>query len=60
MKFETVLPFIKIGAGLILAGAAGSAATTAYQKQTPKEPEVKCVCNCNHPPIRGELLFPKK
>ena len=59
MKLETIMPFVKIGAGLLLAGAAGSAVTTAVQKTAP---EVKCVCNCNHPPIppiKGELMFKK-
>ena len=58
MKLETIMPFVKIGAGLLLAGAAGSAVTTAVQK--PAEPKtVECKCNCNHPPIKGELIFKK-
>lgn len=59
MKLETILPFVKIGAGLLLAGAAGSAVTTAVQKPAETKPVVECKCNCNHPPIKGELIFKK-
>ena len=58
MKLETILPIVKVGALLLLGGTADTAATVAYNKN--KEPvEVKCVCNCNHPPIKGELIFKK-
>lgn len=58
MKIETIMPFVKAGALLLIGSTAGTAATVAYQKN--KEPvEVKCVCNCNHPPIKGELIFKK-
>lgn len=57
MKLETIMPFVKIGAGLLLAGAAGSAVTTAVRHE--QKPVVECKCNCNHPPIKGELIFKK-
>ena len=60
MKLETIMPFVKIGAAILIGGAAGSATTTALQKPEQKPSVVECKCNCNHPPIRGELLFPKK
>lgn len=59
MKLETIMPFVKVGAGLLLAGAAGSAVTTAVQKPV-EQKIVECKCNCNHPPLKAELIFPKK
>ena len=59
MKLETILPFVKVGALLLLGGAAGSAATTVVQKPDQKPTVVECKCNCNHPPIKGELIFKK-
>lgn len=61
MKIETVMPFVKIGAALLLGTAAGSAATVAY-----KPAETKCQkveVNCTHPtppPLKIELICPKK
>ena len=59
MKYETIMPILKIGSLLFLAGAAGSAATTAMKPSEQKATVVECKCNCNHPPIRGELIFKK-
>lgn len=58
MKLETIMPLVKIGAIFLLGGVAGTAATTAVQKPEQKT-VVECKCNCNHPPIKGELIFKK-
>lgn len=63
MKFETVLPYAKIGIAVLAGVMGGTGATMAY-KQTAKAdtkpcPAVTVTCKCDHPPIKGELIFKK-
>lgn len=60
MKLETVLPYAKIGIAVLAGVVGGSGATMAY-KSTLSCPVVRV--ECTHPippPIKLELICPKK
>ena len=62
MKLETVLPYAKIGIAVLAGVMGGTGATMAY-KETKAETKgclpVTVTCRCDHPPIKGELIFKK-
>ena len=62
MKLETVLPYAKIGIAVLAGVMGGTGATMAYKEtKAPVEakPPTTVICKCDHPPIKGELIFKK-
>lgn len=60
MKLETVLPYAKIGIAVLAGVVGGSGATMAYKSTPTEQKPVTVICKCDHPPLKAELIFPKK